>query len=80
MNLTILESTAYVRTHVLEVMGHILLLCCKERPLVGDKKDLYLSINAIVTCWVCLAPGCPWTSLNEWLVFRSFAFSGVSYM
>ena len=38
MNVTILESTAYVRTHVLRVMGRILFVCCKERPLVGDKE------------------------------------------
>ena len=36
-----MESTVYVRTHVLEVMGHILLVCCKERPLVGDKEKNY---------------------------------------
>ena len=43
MNVTVLESTAYVRTHVLQVMGRILFVCCIERPLVGDKEKTYTS-------------------------------------
>ena len=63
----ILESIAYVRTHVCGVMCHLLLVC-------GKKRLKYHSINAIVICGFRLALGCLTASIDEWLGFQSCAW------
>ena len=69
----------YVATHVLGVMGHILLVCGKKKLLVCGKKKLlvcgknrFMPLN-IVICGVCLALGCLGASGDDWLGFWSCA-------